>query len=198
MEITINFQLTTLIIGTLLGLGLSYFIQFLRVKKRKRKRMDHFQTIEIVPKQQLRLTDNHLNLSREKYANSTLSNKDKEKIISSLLTCMDKEKVYQKANLTLAQLAKKINIPKHQLSQVINEKIALTFIDFVNQYRVQEAQEKFKNMDYKNIDLIKIGQQAGFNSKSTFYAVFKKHTGTTPGEYRKNIQAKTSLEVGQK
>lgn len=187
MEITINFDLTTLIIGILLGLCLGLFIRLFRKNKRKRNVITDFKTIELNQKPQKKLQERQSTSAKDKYANSTLKNADKERIMNQLLVSLEKEKVYEQSNLTLAKLAKKLIVPKHHLSQTINEKTALNFVDFINQYRVRAAEGKLQDSNNQHLTLLDVGQQVGFNSKSTFYAVFKKHTQQTPGEYRKAI-----------
>lgn len=87
--------------------------------------------------------------------------------------------------MTLAQLAEQVNIPAHYVSQVINEKLATSFLDFVNGYRVKAAQAKLIDPKLSHYTILSIAYEAGFNSKSTFYTAFKKVTGMTPSQYRK-------------
>ncbi len=41
-----------------------------------------------------------------------------------------------------------------------------------------------------NTETSKIYLQAGFNSMTSYYRVFKKHTGVTPNQYAKDYKAK--------
>jgi len=50
---------------------------------------------------------------------------------------------------------------------------------------VNEAKSYLKNPEFSNYTITAIGLEAGFNSKSSFYEVFKKATGTTPFSYKK-------------
>ena len=90
--------------------------------------------------------------------------------------------------LTLAQLSKQTNIPSHYLSQVINEKMRCNFLDFINKYRVKEAQAKLANRKFDHYTIIAIAFEAGFYSKTTFYSAFKKFADTTPSSYRKSLK----------
>lgn len=126
-----------------------------------------------------------------KYENSTLQTSRKDKYVEQVLQLMESEKPYLNPTLTLSELAEQINIPSHHLSQVINEKLECNFLDFVNQYRVKEAQELLTNPKNKNFTIMAIAYDAGFNSKSTFYAAFKKQTEMTPSEFRRKQMAET-------
>ncbi|WP_339233701.1 response regulator [Paenibacillus sp. FSL R5-0517] len=55
-------------------------------------------------------------------------------------------------------------------------------VAYINQLRVQKA-KKLMFSD-KNIPLDKIATCVGFEHSRTFYKVFRKYTGQTPGEYR--------------
>lgn len=123
--------------------------------------------------------------NQPKYAYSKLSDEQKEKYLNQLVLHMEKEKSYRKHDLTIAKLAQQVRIPKHFLSQVINEKIGCSFLDFINQYRIKEVKLMLQNPDLKNTQIIDISHQVGFKAKSTFYAAFKKYTHRTPAEFRR-------------
>ncbi len=125
-------------------------------------------------------------VQRQKYESSSLQDAKKEKFIKKLLTYMETEKPYKEADLTLSTLAEQVNIPAHYLSQVINEKMNNSFLDFVNSYRVKAAKKMLKDVDYENYTIIALAYEAGFNSKTAFYSAFKKFTNTTPSAFRKS------------
>lgn len=124
-------------------------------------------------------------VKRKKYENSKLETTQKEKYLQRLLTFMDHEKPYESTDLTLTELSNQISIPSHYLSQIINEKLEVNFLDFINGYRVKAAKEKLTDPKLSHYTIISIAYESGFNAKSTFYAAFKKHTGMTPSQYRK-------------
>ncbi len=122
---------------------------------------------------------------KKKYESSNLQELQKDKYIENLSTYFTKHKPYLLPDLTLSQLSEQINIPAHYLSQVINEKLECTFLDFINRYRVEAAKTKLTNPKLSHYTIMAIAYEAGFNSKSTFYAAFKKFSGMTPSAYRK-------------
>lgn len=122
---------------------------------------------------------------KQKYERSTLQDVQKDKYIEKLQAYIVMNKPYLKPELTLTQVADYLDIPSHFLSQAINEKLQVTFLDFINNYRVKAAQEKLMDAKLSHYTIISIAYEAGFNAKSTFYAAFKKETGITPSQYRK-------------
>ena len=58
------------------------------------------------------------------------------------------------------------------------------FANYINQYRVEAVKEMISNSEYENYNLLTIGLESGFTSKTTFYKAFKKFTGQTPNEYK--------------
>ena len=117
----------------------------------------------------------------------TLVKKPDQQLVSRLLAYMTEKKPYLDAELTLSSLAHDLTISRSQLSVLINEGTGDNFYDFVNKYRVEEIKKLMIDPRVKNYNLLGIALEAGFKSKSTFNLIFKRFTGLTPTEYRKNI-----------
>jgi AraC-like DNA-binding protein len=100
---------------------------------------------------------------------------------------MQEKKSYLDPELTLSQLAKDLDIGRSQLSQLINDGIGDNFYDFINKYRVEQVKQLMTDPRVKHFSMLGIALEAGFKSKSTFNLIFKRFTGLTPTEYRKNL-----------
>lgn len=90
--------------------------------------------------------------------------------------------LFQDNELSLAKLALASGLNVHLASKAINECSGGNFYDWVNLYRVEKAKSLLLESD---VQVSRVCFDVGFNSKSTFYAAFKKVTGLTPGAYRK-------------
>jgi AraC-like DNA-binding protein len=77
------------------------------------------------------------------------------------------------------------------LSSMINSIINMSFIDYINKYRVADVINNLGASQYKHYTILSVGLEAGFNSKSTFYTAFRKHTGMSPSDYRENTLSKS-------
>ncbi|MDX1667550.1 MAG: helix-turn-helix domain-containing protein, partial [Saprospiraceae bacterium] len=82
------------------------------------------------------------------------------------------------------ELAEMLDLPAKTLSQVINESLDQHFFDFINQYRIEEAKRLLCLSKNSFTTILEVMYAAGFNSKSSFNTAFKKHTGTTPSQFR--------------
>ena len=120
----------------------------------------------------------------KKYEKSTLTLERSKRYLDKLLQFMEKEKPFTDGDLTIQKLAEKLAIPSNHLSQTVNERLGQTFSDFINSYRVEEAKRKLLDPAFKHLSVLGIAEEVGFNSKSSFNAVFKKHTNLTPSEFR--------------
>lgn len=118
---------------------------------------------------------------------STASVEPNQVLIEKVVQYMNDKKPYLNAELTLTSLAKDLSVSRSQLSQLINEGIGENFYDFVNKYRVEEVKRLMTALEAKNFSLLGIALEAGFKSKSTFNLIFKRFTGLTPSEYKKNL-----------
>lgn len=105
-------------------------------------------------------------------------------LVERIQTLMDKDKLYQETELTLLQVANKLDVPAYQVSLAIKEGMQKNFYDLINGCRVEEAKKLLLDTSNRNFTILSVGFEAGFNSKTTFNTVFKKFTGLTPTEFR--------------
>ncbi len=104
---------------------------------------------------------------------------------------MTRVKVYQDPELNREGLADSLGVSPRTLTTIINGHFGLTFYEFVNQYRVREAMDRLGDTSNAHLTVQRIFEDAGFNSKSTFNTLFKKATGKTPSEYRRQTTLST-------
>jgi len=127
--------------------------------------------------------------SRPKYEKSNLTEEEATRYLKTLIEFMKLEKPYLDSDLTVTGLANKVNIPAKALSQVINEKLGKNYNDFINQYRLETARDLLLTTSEQEWSMIDIAFEAGFNSKSSFNTLFKKHFGVKPSEFRRRKEA---------
>jgi AraC-like DNA-binding protein len=121
----------------------------------------------------------------KKYEQSTLTAQKAEQHLQRLLQFMEEEKPYLEFELTLGDIARQLSIPQKELSQVINERLNKNFCTFLNEYRIGEAQRLLLKNTGKKLSVLDIAFESGFNSKTSFNMVFKKHLQMTPTHFRK-------------
>ena len=119
-----------------------------------------------------------------KYEKSTLTPERSARYLDKLVSFMETETPFTDGDLTLQKLAEKLSIPANHLSQTINERLGQSFSDFINSYRVEEAKRRLLDPACRHLSVLGIAEEVGFNSKSSFNSVFKKHTNMTPSEFR--------------
>jgi AraC-like DNA-binding protein len=120
-----------------------------------------------------------------RYERSGLSPREADELKARLLALMERDRPYRQSELTLGELAERLGTTPHRLSEVLNAQLALSFYDFINGYRVRDVQERLVGPDGARLTYLTLALEAGFASKSTFNAAFKKLTGTTPSAYRR-------------
>jgi len=106
-------------------------------------------------------------------------------IKARLQHAMEVERLYLDPELSLSDLVGRVGATRNQVSYVINKNLGKNFYDYVNEYRVREVVRRLNEGAAEDLKVTAIAFDAGFNSKPAFNAVFKKHTGLTPSEYRR-------------
>lgn len=122
-----------------------------------------------------------------RYERSGLKDPDARRYQHQLMAYMETHKPFLKGELTLQEVSDAIDIPKHYLTQIINERLNKNFYTFINEYRVEAVKEKIKEGEADKITILAIAFECGFNSKSSFNNVFKQISGLTPSQYKKEV-----------
>lgn len=118
---------------------------------------------------------------KEKYKKSSLQNSKAAFLIIDQL--MKDETLYLDTTLKMNTIAEKTTLSLPHISQAINENAQMSFSDYINTFRIEEAKRKL--LEAHPDKIIAIAYDVGFNSKATFYNAFKKNTNTTPTNYKK-------------
>jgi AraC-like DNA-binding protein len=119
-----------------------------------------------------------------KYQKSALSPEEAERHARRLEELLATERPHLESGLTLGELARRLGIPLHDLSRVINERLGQSFHALINARRVEEARRMIADPAHAHLTLAAIAERCGFGALSAFNAAFKRHTGRTPSEYR--------------
>lgn len=118
-----------------------------------------------------------------------------KKVKKLLSDIMEVERPFLNPQLSVFDLASLTQEPPHVVSKTINSSFGQNFFDFVNSYRVEEFIQKAKSDKNKNLTLLAIAFDSGFNSKTAFNKAFKKSKGVTPREYLKNYDSSVPSAV---
>lgn len=126
-----------------------------------------------------------------KYQRNGLTDEFALEMKAALAKLMKKQKPYLNSDLRLEKLATLLNVSRNQASQIINDQFNTNFFDFINTYRIKEAERLMQSNSKLTIE--DIVYQSGFNNKVSFYKAFRKVHNTTPREYSKKFENKNSV-----
>lgn len=122
-----------------------------------------------------------------KYEKSGLTTSLSKELKEQLIQLFEVEKIHKENDLNLEKISARLNTTRHNASQVINEHFDMNFNELVNKYRINEAKEIFNSDIQKNLNIIDVAYEVGFNNKVTFNKAFKKDTQVTPSEYQRTV-----------
>ena len=185
---------TTMTLGVisrlvLLILGFIWFLMLLKETLNKQPKNDSISSATAPPsiddsvKASLQDASPSCGLLPKKYQKSGISQDRMEILHKRAMAALQQDQLFLNNELTLALLAEKIACSAHHLSQAINSIENKGFNDILNNLRMDEAKQQLISKPDKTVT--EIAMDSGFNSKSSFYALFKKATGQTPGAFKK-------------
>ncbi|PJG53572.1 AraC family transcriptional regulator [Bradyrhizobium forestalis] len=99
---------------------------------------------------------------------------------------MTVERTYRQEGLAIGALAARLDVPEHRLRQAINEGLGYrNFNAFLNHYRIGDAKLALSDATQREVPVLTIAMDAGFQSIGPFNRAFKAETGVTPTEFRR-------------
>lgn len=126
-----------------------------------------------------------------KFKNTTPKSQTNTQVLQlqkKLNLLMDEEQLYQNKRFSKTELASRLKLNEQQLTLFLKNSYGKSFPEMINFYRVNAVKQKMEETQYKDYTLFALGEECGFNSRSSFYRVFKEYTGLTPAEYQEKIQ----------
>ena len=117
-----------------------------------------------------------------------LSGEKAERIAGTINDVVLTQKLHLDPEINLAKLSEATAIPSYYISQVLNKKLNKNFYDFINAFRVEEFKQLALRPGSEKFSILALAYDAGFKSKSSFNAAFKKNTGCTPSQYLRQFK----------
>lgn len=107
--------------------------------------------------------------------------------LTSFEQVVKEQQLFRNPTLSLAEVAESIGVKPYQLTEALNGINGTSFKEYINACRVEEVMRLMNEPDYQQYTLTAIAFEAGFNSKATFNRIFKKVTGKSPSEAKKQL-----------
>jgi AraC-like DNA-binding protein len=127
---------------------------------------------------------------------------DRDSIAPILLRRLDYlmtvERIYRQEGLSIGALAARLELPEYRLRQAINEGLGYrNFNAFLNRYRIDDAKAALSDPSQRNVQVLTIAMDAGFQSIGPFNRAFKADTGMTPTEFRRHALVRSQAAASR-
>ena len=113
-------------------------------------------------------------------------------LAQKLSRIMEQDRLYLKPDLRLDDLAQAMGLTRNNTSQLINEQFNRSFFDFINEYRVREAQRLLQTNKHGSKTISGVAYEVGFNTRASFYKAFRKFSERPPADFRNTEKARAS------
>jgi AraC-like DNA-binding protein len=120
--------------------------------------------------------------------------KPNDAVIEKIRYGVEIQKLYLNQSINIEDFSKEIGAPFREVSNAINKHFQTNFFEFINNLRVEEAKRMLADRSYDKLSILDILHESGFNSKSAFQRFFKRLTGMSPREFRKNAYQEENSE----
>jgi AraC-like DNA-binding protein len=109
-------------------------------------------------------------------------------LLKRLEQLMTQERIFRQERLTIGVLASRLAVPEERLRRAIHEGLGYrNFNAFINHYRLEDAKAALSDPSQREVPVLTIAMDSGFQSLGPFNRAFKADTGLTPTEYRRRM-----------
>ena len=116
-----------------------------------------------------------------------LTDEEAKVLEQAIMDQMIDDEIFMDPELSLRDLATKVNSTEKKISYLINQKLDTNFYKFVNRFRVEKFKIEIAKAENKSLSIVGVALNCGFPSKSSFYRAFKAEVSMSPSEYIKQI-----------
>lgn len=178
-----------LILGVLSLISIAGFIIYFLVYRNRTLKQLYERNIEVMNSFHFKAPEED---ELEEVAETTTENEDNlKKIFDRILYSLEKEKIYINPTLSLSETAEHVKSNDKYVSAAIAEHANMNYSNFINFYRINEAKRLIYEDGHFNLN--EVMYACGFNSRTTFYNAFKKHTGLSPKQFKEMGEANLIL-----
>ncbi len=153
-------------------LAFTIFMYFITIKGKLSSQIYQLRNLEDVPK----LENNPI--QEEEIGHLKL-------VAEKVLQLMENGKFFREEGLSVKEFADKIEEKPYVVSRAINACLGKNFFELVNGYRVEESKNLILDEKLSHLSMVGIAFEAGFSSKTAFNTAFKKYSGMTPSQFKK-------------
>ena len=121
---------------------------------------------------------------KHKDKKSALSAETLNQYCNKLRFIMETNQLYLRPRLSLDDLSLETGIPLDYIRKVLDEKLKMTFFEFISEYKIDEAKRLLTKEQEDHFSISTIANKSGFNTNDSFITLFRKHTKMSPQEYR--------------
>ena len=96
--------------------------------------------------------------------------------------------LFREKELTLDRMAEVLGTNRTYVSNALNKVAGISFYGYIDSYRIKEATRILSDSALsEGISLKQLADDVGYNNIQTFFKAFKRETGVTPGNYKKEV-----------
>ncbi|MCX4323727.1 MAG: AraC family transcriptional regulator [Lachnospiraceae bacterium] len=89
------------------------------------------------------------------------------------------------SKIYISDIAEQVNLNEQYFCRLFKKAIGHSPIEYINAYRIKQAKRLLEETD---LQVTEVCLECGFNNLGNFIQEFRKRTGTTPLQYKKNVE----------
>lgn len=116
----------------------------------------------------------------------TFTEKNFDRRVESVKTALTFIRENYHNKIYISDLAAQVNLNEQYFCRLFKKALGYSPIEYINEYRIKQAK---RLLEETNLQVTEVCLECGFNNLGNFFQEFRKHTGTTPLQYRKYIES---------